>query len=228
MGDHPSSGPIHRTMKPTTLFLAAILLAGCQNYGGYSRASLNDGLLQFAEASAKDEIKTARMSLIEAGDATAAARHDARHAGADRKVLQAELRAARERLGREKERSAALAKVVHVEEERAVEIDESVATAQHELSVCQQRVQLHDAKAEVLKVHLDLAKAEEAHAAAVVDLLKARALRDLGREETAAIDVLKFERAERDCETEIEIAKTVLRSAQREVSILEERMYWED
>lgn len=210
-------------MKPTTILLAAMLIAGCQTYGGPSRASLDDGLLQFAEADAKDAITAARMALIEAGDATAGAKHQTKHAGADRKVLDAELRAAKERVRREEDRIESLAEV-ELEAERSREMDEALAEAQRDLDVCKQQILLHDAKAEELKARLSLAKAEESHAAAVVDLLKARALKELGRDETASIDVLKFERAERDCETNIEIGKTVLRSAQREVSILEERL----
>ncbi len=213
-------------MKPTTLLLAAMLIAGCQNFGGRSRASLDDGLLQFAEADARDEITAARMALIEAGDATAGAMHQSKHAGADRKVLDAELRAAKERISREQDRIKTLAEV-EMQASRTQEMDEALAAAERDLEICKQKILLHDARAEELKAQLNLAKAEESHAAAVVDLLKARALKDLGREETASIDVLKFERAERDCETEIEIAKTVLRSAQREVGILEERAFLE-
>lgn len=213
-------------MKPTTILLAAFFLASCQTSGSYSRASLDDGLLQFAEAGAKDEITAARMALIEASDATAAAEHQAKHTGADRRVLGAEQRAAKDRVSREKERAKALAEV-ELEAGRSQQVDEALAAAKQDLETCEQKILLHDAKADVMETMLKLAKAEEAHAAAVVDLLKARALKELGREETASINLLKFDRAERDCETEIEIAKILLRSSQREVSILEERMSWE-
>lgn len=215
-------------MIRSTLILVALAAFSCATGGRYrSAGSLDDGLLQYASESEREAVSAARMAFIESQDATAAAEHRSKHAGADRKVLAAELRAAKDRVSREQERMAALAEV-EVDAERLAEMKGALSEAEKEVQVAEQKISLHDAQAEELKAQVKLAKAEEDHAAAVVDLRKARALKSLEREETNGIDVSVFERAERDCETEIEINKTVMRSAQREVSILEEQLYWKD
>jgi hypothetical protein len=99
-----------------------------------------------------------------------------------------------------------------------------VNAARAAVSLAEKKVALHEARAKELAAQVALSKAEEAHAAAVIDLHKARALATLERPETAAIDVEGYERVERECETEIELAKTVLRAAQREVMIAEAKL----
>lgn len=211
-------------MRTSLLLVAALAVASCNQSGRYrSAGKLDDGLLQYTTAEEQEEISAARMNLIESEDATAAAEHRASTADADRKVLEAELEDAEERVAREEERTRALA-----DGERLAEANTALAEARRTVEVAQGKLDLHDAKALELEAQVDLAEAEEAHAAAVVDLRKARALASLERPETEKIDVAAFERAERERETAIEHAKLELRSAQREVSVLEEQLFWDE
>ena len=215
-------------MRTTLLLLATLAVASCNQGGRYrSAGKLDDGLLQYTSPERQQEISAARMDLIESEDATAAAKHRASTADADRKVLSAELKDAKERVAREEERTRALAEA-EMDSERITEADEALAEARKAVEVAQGRLDLHDAKVQELEAQVELAEAEQAHAAAVVDLRKARALAALERPETEKIDVAAFERVERERETVIEHAKLELRSAQREVSVLEEQLFWEE
>ncbi|MEL6716415.1 MAG: hypothetical protein AAFP86_21730, partial [Planctomycetota bacterium] len=98
---------------------------------------------------------------------------------------------------------------------------ETVQDAREQLASLERAAELQEAQAAELSALVSLERAEEAHAEAVVHLLKARALVRTGRPDTVDIDIALYERVERERETEIELAKTVLRAAQRELHIAE-------
>lgn len=200
-----------------------LLAAGCANMGGSTSASLDDGLLQFVDAAAKQEVQEARVAHLQAIDERAAADYRVEHADGNRPVLVAEKRAAQEKVKLERTRVKALTDI-ESGTEAPPEAHESLAVANRELQSAERRIQLHDAQIEVLKAELNLAKAEEAHAAAVVDVWKARALSSLNNEDSTKIDIFEFESIEHDCGTEIEISKIRLWSAQSKVQTLEGRI----
>jgi hypothetical protein len=203
--------------------LLTLLAAGCANTGGRTRGSLDDGLLQFVDEAAKQEVQEARVIHMQAIDERAAAEYRVKHADGDRRVLVAERRAANEKVKLERERVKTLTDVESGTEAPA-EAHEALAAASRDLESAQDRIDLHEAQIDVLKAELDLAKTEEAHAAAVVDVWKARALKTLDGEQSTKIDLFAFESKEHDCGTEIEISKIRLWSAQSKVQTLEDRI----
>ncbi|MEM8710008.1 MAG: hypothetical protein AAGG01_03580 [Planctomycetota bacterium] len=203
---------------------ALLLLASCAQTGGRrSTGSLDDGLLQYIDEASRAEIQDARMTLMEASDQRAAAEYRVEHANGDRGVLKAEKRAASEKVKLERERVAAMTDV-ETGTEAPQEAQDALTSAVRELTAAENRIELHEAQAEVLKAELALAKAEEDHAEAVVNVWKARAIKDLGNEESSAIDVFAYESEEHECTTEIEIAKIRLWSAQTKVQNLEDQL----
>jgi len=217
-------------MKPSlaNLFagsLAALLLAtSCAQTGGRRvQGTLDDGLLQYVTESSRQEVQEARIALMEATDERSAAEYRVKHADGNRSVLKAEKRAASEKVKLERERVAALTDV-EAGTEAPAEAQEALVAAARELSAAEARIELHEAQLEVLKAELSLAKTEEDHAAAVVDVWKARAIKSLNNEQSAGIDLFAYESAEHDCGTEIEIAKIRLWSAQTKVQNLEDRL----
>ncbi|QDV08946.1 hypothetical protein Poly30_45020 [Planctomycetes bacterium Poly30] len=213
--------PHHTTLLGPVLL--ALLAAGCAHTGSRSRGKLDDGLLQFVDPMAKQEVQEARVAHMQAKDERAAAEYRVQHADSNRRVLNAEKRAAAERVKLERERVASLTDV-ETGTEAPAEVQDSLASAARDLQASENRIELHEAQLEVLRAELALAKAEEAHAAAVVDVWKARALKSLNNEQSGAIDIFAYESEEHDCGTEIEIAKIRLWSAQSKVQTLEDRL----
>lgn len=210
----------------TTTFgplLLSLLAAGCAHSGSRRHGPLDDGLLQFVDSSAKQEVKEARVAHMQATDERAAAEYRVEHADGDRRVLIAEKRAASERVKLERDRVAAMTDVESGTEAPA-EAQEALATASSDLRAAEDRIELHEAQIDVLKAELDLAKAEEDHASAVVNVWKARAIKSLNNEQSMAIDLFGYESTEHDCGTEIEIAKIRLWSTQSKVQTLEDRL----
>ncbi len=203
--------------------LLAVLAAGCANTGSRTSGSLDDGLLQFVDEAAKQEVQEARVIHMQAIDERAAAEYRVDHADGDRRVLVAEKRAAKEKVKLERDRIKTLTDVESGTEAPA-EAHQALAAATRELQAAEDRIELHDAQIDVLKAELDLAKTEEAHAAAVVDVWKARALKSLNNEQSTKIDLFAYESKEHDCGTEIEISKIRLWSAQSKVQTLEDRI----
>ena len=203
--------------------LLALLVVSCAHTGSRTRGSLDDGLLQFVDEAAKQEVQEARVAHMQAIDERAAAAYRVEHADGDRRVLIAEKRAAAEKVKLERERIKVLTDI-ESGTEAPPEAHEALSVADRELQSAEHRIELHDAQLEVLKAELDLAKSEEAHAAAVVDVWKARALKSLNNEQSSKIDIFAYESTEHDCGTEIEISKIRLWSAQSKVQTLEDRI----
>lgn len=223
------TGPRRTTMRTSSRLALAplaalLLLASCAQTGSRrSAGSLDDGLLQYVDEASRQEIQDARMALMEASDKRAAAEYRVEHADGDRSVLKAEKRAASEKVKLERERVAAMTDV-EAGTEAPQEAQDALAAAARELTAAENRIELHEAQAEVLKAELALAKAEEDHAEAVVNVWKARAIKELGNEESSSIDVFAYENDEHECGTEIEIAKIRLWSAQTKVQNLEDQL----
>ncbi|MFT7075881.1 MAG: hypothetical protein ACJA0P_001895 [Planctomycetota bacterium] len=203
--------------------LLALLAASCVDTGGRSRGSLDDGLLQFVDSAAKQEVQNARVVHMEAKDERAAAKYRVQHADGDRRVLIAEKRAATARVKLERERVAAMTDV-ETGTEASPEAQAALTDAARDLKAAENRIELHEAELDVLRAELDLARAEEAHAEAVVDVWKARALKSLNNEQSGPIDIFAYESEEHDCGTEIEITKIRLWSTQSKVQTLKERL----
>ncbi len=203
--------------------LLVLLVAGCAHTGSRTRGSLDDGLLQFVDEAAKQEVQEARVVHMQAIDERAAAEYRVEHADGDRRVLIAEKRAASEKVKLERERIKMLTDV-ETGTEAPAEAHNALSAANRELESAQHRIELHEAQIDVLKAELDLAKTEESHAAAVVDVWKARAIKSLNNEQSTSIDIFAYESAEHDCGTEIEISKIRLWSAQSKVQTLEDRI----
>ncbi len=215
-----------KRFNPTTALGSVLLTAlasSCIHTRAGTSGSLDDGLLQFVDTAAKQEVQEARVVLMEATDDRAAAQYRVKHASGDRRVLIAERRAAAERVKLERERVKAMTDV-DSGTEAPQEVQESLATAASDLQTAEDRIELHEAQIHVLKAELDLAEAEENHASAVVDVWKARALKSLNNEQSMDIDIFEYENIEHDCGTEIEIAKIRLWSAQSKVQTLEDRV----
>lgn len=213
--------PHHTTVLGSTLL--ALLAASCAHTGSGTRGSLDDGLLQFVDSAAKQEVQEARVAHMEAKDERAAAEYRVQHADSNRRVLVAEKRAAAERVKVERARVTAMTDV-EAGTEPPLEAQQGLADATRDLKSAENRIQLHEAELDVLKAELALAKTEEAHAAAVVDVWKARALKSLNNEQSSSIDIFEYESKEHDCGTEIEIAKIRLWSAQSKVESLKDRV----
>ena len=100
--------------NPTAILgssLLVLLAAGCAHSGSRTSAALDDGLLQFVDAAAKQEVQEARVVHMEAIDERAAAAYRIEHADGDRRVLIAEKRAANEKVRLERERIKSLTNV---------------------------------------------------------------------------------------------------------------------
>ncbi|MEO0662133.1 MAG: hypothetical protein AAFZ87_11395, partial [Planctomycetota bacterium] len=208
---------------PTLALLGLLTLStGCQNTGPGRRTvagPLDDGLLQFVDEGARDRIRTARIEHIEAQDATAAAEFLEKASRGRRRTLSADVRAAAKRLKDEERRVAQAVRDGDVARAEASSGD--VQEARDELASYERAAELQEAQSAELRALVALERAEESHALAVIDLFKARALLGTGRPDTADIDLALYERVERERETQIELAKTVLRAAQRELHIAE-------
>ncbi|QDV08995.1 hypothetical protein Poly30_45510 [Planctomycetes bacterium Poly30] len=210
-------------MKNPYLLTAALALpllsfaTSCSTVAGLRDSGpgeVDAGLLQYADESATDAVREARLEVAAEKDALEAVRLKLKDARQMRELVNEREHVAEEQLdvAERREQIASRNQVVEASAEMANEREAELRTARNRVKVYEQMIEARERE-------LDLAKARVDHAQSIVQLRMAEAVSGLQRKDANSIDVADFEADVRDERTNVELATTRFQGALRELKV---------